>query len=59
MSDSNSLYLTMIAVCLIVFATLFGGCHECQQTEREYIKAGFVPQPTMMPAWGKPTTNKQ
>ena len=53
MSESNSYYLTIIAVCLIVFATIFGGCREYQQTEREYIKAGFVPQPTMMPAWGK------
>lgn len=54
MNEDNNFYITITAVSLIVFATIWGGCREYAQTEREYIKAGFIPQPTTGPAWGKP-----
>jgi len=34
--------ITITLVCLIMTAGLVGGCHQIEQTHREYIKAGYV-----------------
>lgn len=60
--DDNTFYLSLALIAaFVLLAASLGGCHLCEQTKQEAIKAGLIEVPNEGTGthWTKPSQSRQ